>query len=400
MAETDSKVPVIVGAGPVGLGAALMLRQAGIAVRIVDMAEEPSRYSKALAVNPRTLELLESTGVTARMLSLGIRIRSARFQNDGKWRGELHLGGLKHKYPFMLALSQATTERLLTEALEHAGGKVERGVALESCSNKSDDTVEVELKHVASGAIEEVECPWLLAADGAHSTARQALQINFGGSSFEKPWHLADILLNTSLEEDHAYVFFCDGGFLFLIRVVNEIDRQSRGPQLWRVISNKPELMNRVPHSKAAAPPVWSSEFHIAHRINDTLQKGNVYFAGDAAHIHSPMGARGMNLGLEDAWVFSQLAQRGELKRYGESRKSVDGAVVKRIERLSRMVVGESTAVGMIRAIFMRWLVRIPAFQAKFMAAMTGLDHPLNLEETKHADEIGAHGKMAEQHAH
>src|SRR5579862_5115462 len=217
-----SNIPVIVGAGPVGLGAALLLRRAGIAARIVDMAEQPSRNSKALAVNPRTLELLESTGVTARMLSLGIRIYGARFQNDHKWSGELPLGGLKHKYPFMLALSQATTEHLLTEALEEAGGKVERGVALESCSNKSDDTVEVELKRISNGAIEETECPWLLAADGAHSTARQALGIDFVGSSFKEPWHLADVPLNTSLEEDCVYVFFSEGGFLFLIRVVTE----------------------------------------------------------------------------------------------------------------------------------------------------------------------------------
>jgi len=116
--KTDSNIPVIAGAGPVGLGAAVLLRQAGIPVRIVDMAPEPSKHSKAMAVNPRTLELLESTGVTAKMLSLGIRIYCARFQNDHKWSGELDLRTLKHKYPFMLALSQAVTEHLLTRALE------------------------------------------------------------------------------------------------------------------------------------------------------------------------------------------------------------------------------------------------------------------------------------------
>ena len=397
-----SNIPVIVGAGPVGLGAALLLRQAGIPARIVEMAVQPSRYSKALGVNPRTLELLEPTGVTARMLSLGIRIRSARFQNDNKWSGELSLDALKHKYPFMLALSQATTEHLLTEALEEAGGRVERGVALESCSNKSDDTVEMELKHVACGVIEEIECPWLLAADGAHSTARQSLGIEFHGRSFEKPWYLADVPLNTSLEDDRAYVFFLDGGFLFLIRVVDETNRESQGAKLWRVISNRRELMERIPHSTAAGAPVWSSEFHIAHRINDTLQKGNVYFAGDAAHIHSPMGARGMNLGLEDAWVFSRLVQSGEMHRYGELRKSVDKAVVKRIEGLSRMVMGESAALRIVRAIFMRWLIKMPAFQEKFMSALTGLNHPLDIGEAPDGGrrEFGGQGKMAERHAH
>jgi 2-polyprenyl-6-methoxyphenol hydroxylase-like FAD-dependent oxidoreductase len=399
-----SNIPIIVGAGPVGLGAALLLRQAGIAVRIVDMAGGPSLNSKALAVNPRTLELLEPTGVTAKMLSLGIRIRRARFQKVGKWGGELSLDALKHKYPFMLALSQVTTEHLLTEALEEAGGKVERGVALESCSNESDDTVEAELRHVSNGAIEEYECPWLLAADGAHSTARNALEIDFHGSSFSRPWRLADVPLNTSLEEDRAYVFFLDGGFLFLIRVVDGGTQGSQGAKLWRVMSNRPELMNRIPQSSVAGAPVWSSEFHISHRANSTLQKGNVYFAGDAAHIHSPMGARGMNLGLEDAWVFSRLVQTGQIKRYGELREPVDKAVVHRIERLSRMVMGESWMLRTIRAVFMRWLIRVPAFQTRFTAAMTGLDHPLEAGERESAKGTGAGERrahrIAKQHAH
>lgn len=398
-----STIPLIVGAGPVGLGAALFLRRARIVTRVIDMAEEPSHYSKALAVNPRTLELLEPTGVTERMLSLGLRIRGARFQNDNKWSGELPLDSLKHKYPFMLALSQATTERLLTEALEEAGGTVERGVTLLSCSNETVDRVEAELKHGSSGAIEEYECPWVLAADGARSMARKALEIDFAGSSFEQPWYLADVPLNTSLEENRAYVFFPEGGFLFLLRVVDE-RTERRDAKIWRVISNRPELMNGIPHSKSAGAPVWSSEFHISHRINDTFQRGNVYFAGDAAHIHSPMGARGMNLGLEDAWVFSRLAEMGQMKRYGELRRPVDEAVVKRIRFLSRMVVGESRALRFTRATFMHWLIKMPAIRARFMAAMTGLDHPLDFGERANAawpgesSERGS-GKMARQHA-
>lgn len=399
---TRSTIPLIVGAGPVGLGAALFLRRAGIETRIIDTLEEPSRYSKALAVNPRTLELLEPTGVTVRMLALGLRIRGARFQDDAKWSGELPLDALKHKYSFMLALSQATTERLLTEALEEAGGKVERGITLLSCSNETVDRVEAELKHASTGAIEEYECPWMLAADGARSTAREALEIHFAGSTFKQPWQLADVPLNTSLEEDRAYVFFLEGGFLFLLRVVDG-GKQPQDGKLWRVISNRPELMNRIPHSTAAGPPAWRSEFHISHRINDAFQKGNVYFAGDAAHIHSPMGARGMNLGLEDAWVFSRLAEAGRLKRYGELRRPVDEAVVKRIGFLSRMVVGESRALRFTRAAFMHWLIKIPAIRARFMEAMTGLDHALDSgEPLSAAGESGERGsgKMARQHAH
>ena len=143
-------MPLIVGAGPVGLGAALFLRKAGIATRLIDAAEKPSNHSKALAVNPRTLELLESSGVTKKMLAIGVRIRGVRLRFGPKHVGWFSLHSLKHKYPFMLALSQAATERLLTEALEAAGGKVERGTKLVGCQYE-EGKVEAELERSAAG---------------------------------------------------------------------------------------------------------------------------------------------------------------------------------------------------------------------------------------------------------
>jgi 2-polyprenyl-6-methoxyphenol hydroxylase-like FAD-dependent oxidoreductase len=377
-----------------------------VAARIIDRAEEPSPYSKALAINPRTLELLESTGVTKEMLACGMRLRGVRFEMNGKWRSELSLASLKHKYPFMVGLSQATTERLLSEAFEAAGGKVERGIALTTCRLNSGNTVVAELKRSSDGAVETVECSWMLAADGARSAARKALNIEFGGGSFEKPWYLADVPLQTSLAEDWAYVFFLpDGGFRFLIRVVDETVEPSRGAKLWRVIGDSPALLDRIPGATPAGAPVWSSEFHISHRINRRLQVGNVYFAGDAAHIHSPMGARGMNLGLEDAWVFSQLVQTGQIERYDAVRKPVDAAVVKRIELLSRVVVGESWTMRLARPAVMRWLVKLPPVQRRFLAAVTGLDHPLDFGEMPKMGESNESrqrisGKIVKRHAH
>jgi len=102
--------PLIAGAGPVGLGAALYLAQANIKTRIIDATEKPVQESRALAVNPRTLEILESTGVTEKMLALGMPIRGVRFSQRGHPPHEiLFKGQVQHKYPFILALSQATT---------------------------------------------------------------------------------------------------------------------------------------------------------------------------------------------------------------------------------------------------------------------------------------------------
>jgi 2-polyprenyl-6-methoxyphenol hydroxylase-like FAD-dependent oxidoreductase len=217
--------PLIVGAGPVGLGAAFLIRRAGIATRIVDQAVQPAAESKALAVNPRTLELLESSGITQEMLDIGVRVVGVRIQFDAKRSAQIPLDSLQHKYPFMLARSQATTERLLGAGLKAAGGNVERGTELLRCWNNGG-LVEAELKH--GDIVETVQCSWLLAADGAHSAARKSLNIPFNGDRFEKPWHLADIPLKTGLEENLAHVFFRDHGqFIFMIRVVDEHSEQS-----------------------------------------------------------------------------------------------------------------------------------------------------------------------------
>ena len=123
----NQSVPFIVGAGPVGLGVAVYLVQANIPTRVIEPLVKPTSESRALAVNPRTLEILESTGLTEKMFSLGKRIRGVRFSQRGEPVGEfLFEGELHHKYPFILGLSQATTERLLAETLEKAGGNIER----------------------------------------------------------------------------------------------------------------------------------------------------------------------------------------------------------------------------------------------------------------------------------
>src|SRR4029453_15529822 len=101
--------------------------RAGIATRLIDAAVQPAQQSKALAVNPRSLELLEPIGVTEKKLESGRAIRGARAQLGKNVIAQIQFEGLEHKFPFMLALSQATTELLLEQAIDDAGGKVERG---------------------------------------------------------------------------------------------------------------------------------------------------------------------------------------------------------------------------------------------------------------------------------
>ncbi len=381
MSDTDR--PIIVGAGPVGLGAALFLARQGRAPRIVEMRDEPSRQSKALAVNPRTLDILEQSGLTRQVLELGAPIRGAHFHRRGRVFAALSFAGIHPKYPFMVALSQASMERLLTRALEAAGGAVERGVRMVACRNLADG-VEVSLEH-ADGAREVARCPCLLAADGARSDVRQQLGIGFPGAAFASDWHLADAPLRTGLDEAHAHIFFSNGGeFQFLIRVVDEALKDRPGDPVWRVMGNRPEPLGRLIEGEQTGPPVWTSSFRVSHRINATLASGAVYFAGDAGHIHSPVGARGMNLGLEDAWVFARLAEAGQLSRYNDLRRPIDRQVVRRVEVLSRIASGESLFYRFVRSFVLPNATSLPFVRARMLATLAGLDHELPRDLASH----------------
>jgi 2-polyprenyl-6-methoxyphenol hydroxylase-like FAD-dependent oxidoreductase len=368
-------LPMIAGAGPVGLGAALFLARLGHATRVIEERHEPARESKALAVNPRTLEILEATGVTERMLAFGLPIRGALLHRGEKVVAHLSFEGLHPKYPYMLALSQATTERLLAQALEAAGGSVERGVRLVACRNQND-SVEATLESTEGNARAVVACPWLLAADGAHSTARATLGVAFPGSSFPDEWHLADVPLRTALAADHAHAFLTDDGFLFLIRMVDPALADQPAP-LWRIIGNRPQPLTCLLQAEVVGAPVWVSSFRISHRLNSTLAEGRVYFAGDSGHVHSPMGARGMNLGLEDAWVFATLVHAGQLERYDSLWRAVDHSVVRQVELLSRIVNGGSWLTRFARSALLPAALRLPSIRRRMIWTLSGLDHPL-----------------------
>jgi len=287
----------------------------------------------------------------------------------------MSLAGIHPRYPFVLALSQATTEHLLAQALVEAGGQIERGVELVDC-RVVPGRVEATLD--SSGHQELVACPWLLAADGARSAVREKLGNQFLGSSLPEEWHLADVPLRTKLADDRAHIILGEGGvFLFLLRVVDEtLSDRNRG-SLWRVICNRPEPLSRLELAEQAGPPIWTSSFHISHRICSRLAIGNVYFAGDAAHIHSPMGARGMNLGLEDAWVFAELVRTNRLSDYDDLRRHVDAQVVRQVELLTRFIAAESPFIRFVRQFLFPSATKIPAFRRRMIATLSGLDHDL-----------------------
>jgi 2-polyprenyl-6-methoxyphenol hydroxylase-like FAD-dependent oxidoreductase len=145
---------------------------------------------------------------------------------------------------------------------------------------------------------------------------------------------------------------------------------------VWRILGNRPDPLSYLVDGELIGKPLWSSNFHVSHRIDSELSQGQVYFAGDAAHIHSPMGARGMNLGIEDAYVFAQLAGHGRLAEYNALRHPVDGRVVRQVEFFSRLVSENTWYFDLIRRYLFPLVVKTPV-QKRIKQTVTGLDHEL-----------------------
>ncbi len=366
----------IVGAGPTGLAAALFLSRRGVPVRIIDQAAAPARHSKALAVNPRTLDLLEPTGVSARMMAEGRAVHRGRFYENWMLVADLDLGGVHRRYA-LTVLSQARSEALLAEALAAAGIQAEREVTLEH-AGLVDGRVEARLVHGNDGRVEQVSPPILFAADGARSTVRRDLGLGFPGSRFPEPWPLLDVRLDTPLSLDGAHISSFPDGLIFMLALA---------PGAWRVLGNVPDLLARLPPGTKAGEVLWESRFHIAHRVVTRPAVGRIALGGDAAHIHAPVGARGLNLGIEDAYVFAACAadvldsgDPSRLADYGRLRHRVHRGVVRRVALMTRLVRGRPAPVAELRRLALPRLARFAPTAQTMARVATGLDHAVRTE--------------------
>ncbi len=355
-------IPVlIVGAGPTGLTAALELSRLGVEVRIVDRAAAPSQESKALAVQARTLELLRVRGVGETMLPLGNRAGSAALYAGGRKLAPIELHRMPSRFNFILMLAQSETERLLAEQLARQGVKVERGVEV-TAVHESATGVEVTLR--SSGAEEAVLASYVIAADGPHSTLRNALGVGFPGRTLPHNYVLADLCIDGQFAQDQVSIFLAHEGFIALFPMGDGRFRvmatdpdgvvEAGEPTLWHI----QRLFDRVVHIPARLHSMnWSSRFRINSRHVRSLRAGRVFFGGDAAHVHSPAGGQGMNLGIQDminlswklAMVLDGRAKPELLDTYSSERLPVIRKLVRFTEIGTRVFNATSPLVHALR---------------------------------------------------
>jgi 2-polyprenyl-6-methoxyphenol hydroxylase-like FAD-dependent oxidoreductase len=218
---------------------------------------------------------------------------------------------VQHRYNFMLALLQAETERTLEQRLAEHGIRVEWSTEFTGFDAAPD---RVRARLVADGEERVVEARYLIGADGAHSAVRHALGLAFRGTTDPSPWWLVDVRMDWPFGTAELSLFARPAAVLGVIPIE---------PGLFRLVSNGPEPLELLPRGSNLREEVWRSAFRISYRQVASYQVGRVFLAGDAAHVHSPVGARGMNLGIEDGTVLARKIVQGGLETYSAERHPV-----------------------------------------------------------------------------
>jgi 2-polyprenyl-6-methoxyphenol hydroxylase-like FAD-dependent oxidoreductase len=367
---------LIVGAGPTGLMLANQLGRRGIRAVIVDRHAGPALETRALGVQARTLEIYSKLGIVDRALELGKRGTGANLWAEGRKTARVPLGEAGRSvtpYPFILILGQDDNERIMGDRLRDWGMLVQWNTELVE--------LEQEPGHVAvtlrlhDGTTRKVTAAWVAGCDGARSSVRELSRITFPGAPYEHVFFVADTEAIGNMVPDEVNVYLWRQGFHLFFPM--------RGKDHWRIVGILPPALRGrddvkfeavIPSLRGEAGAglsfrtcTWFSTYRIHHRSASRFRDRRCFLLGDAAHIHSPVGAQGMNTGLQDAYnlgwklalVVEGRADAALLDSYEEERVPVARRLLNTTDRMFRLVVSDSWLAGLLRT---QVLARIGAF--------------------------------------
>lgn len=362
--ETDV---IIIGAGPTGLSMACQLSRYGIDFVILDKSEGISRYSKAIGVQARTLEIYEQINLADDLVAIGAKAEKAQLVESGEIRGKVDLSQIGNNlspYPFLLLVEQNKHEERLQNFLKTGGKDVLWQTELINFS-QDENGVAANIK-IADGGLRTIHAKYLIGCDGAKSPVRHALDLNFEGSTFERLFYVADVEINWNFDHDSLYVCLAQSSITAFFPLPGE--------NRFRIVGTFPEneerregeiLYEEIERQIAADTKLnldisnvnWFSVYRVHSRRVNKFSAGRCFLAGDSAHIHTPAGAQGMNTGIQDgynlAWKLAHVL-RGKadakiLDSYNEERLENAKNLLETTDRIFEFGASPETVTSYIR---------------------------------------------------
>ena len=376
MFDTDV---LIVGAGPSGLTLAASLVKKGVATTVVDRQPAGANTSRAAVVNARTLEVLEELDVARRLVKEGIQAPRFSIRDRARTLIPIDFSELPTEYPYSLMVPQSTTEKLLLDRLVELGGSVIRPKTLSSITQDADGVTAT----FDDGDV--IRARYAVGADGIHSTVREQAGIGFEGGVYDESFMLADVRLSGEAPLDEVILFWAKAGLTVVAPLPGDIFRivapVADAPEEPSALYVQQILDSRGPGAgrMVVTDVVWGSRFRIHHRVADTYRVGRLLLSGDAAHVHSPAGGQGMNLGIQDAVALADALSRvlaGEpdsvLDDYSAARRPIAQQVVEMTDRLTRLAT-LPRAARPVRNAAIGLAGRVPSVRRALAMRLSGL---------------------------
>lgn len=356
----DTEV-LVVGAGPSGLMAGLVLARRRIPAVVIDSKSGPTRESRAVAVQARSMEIYDQLGIVQEILDGGNPAARMQIGQDAGLLGfslESTQSG-STDFPGIQIFEQSRNEELLSSALDEAGASVRwqcRLVAVINNGGADDGSVEA-LAESPDGLF-RIRSRWCIGADGAGSTIRQEIGASFEGVTNGATFYVADLYGVSGLPENTLATRFGDTSFAVLLplgpdghgRIISMVPGESIDQEtaLARAQSDL-----GISHTHVD----WFSSYRVHHRVASRFRRGAMFLVGDAGHVHSPVGGQGMNTGLQDSHNLANLladvahehVDQQSLDRYEKERRPVAIKLVKVTDRAFGVIARRGRGIALMR---------------------------------------------------
>ena len=375
---------LIVGAGPVGLAMACELKTYGLDVCIIDQLPQPVMRTKAAVVWSKTAEFFEQMGLGQAFLDAGFACYGASVYVDEQRVGHMELESPESRFDSALMIPQHKTESILREHLQQLGVEVAYNRKLASLEQSEDGVT----AHLESGT--NLRSRWVVGCDGAHSGVRHALNLAFDGEALTSQWVVADLYLDGLPISDEMLIFVGGDGPLALFplgdkfyRLVAETESPQNPNDEESAKADVRELIGRKVPAPAQIKKMCSAGyFQIHERQIKDYRSGRVFLAGDAAHVHSPLGGQGMNTGIHDAhnlsWKLAMVCKRAMktelLETYQEERFPIGKNLVDATRRGTKVMSLRSPVAAAIRERVLRAVTNFAPAKQKIRRTLTELD--------------------------
>jgi 2-polyprenyl-6-methoxyphenol hydroxylase-like FAD-dependent oxidoreductase len=374
---------LVVGAGPTGLFLAQQLLSRGHSVRIVEGRTAQATTSRAIAIMPRTMEILRIAGLQPSFENAAFRVTAATIHTYRETLGRVPIEPRSSWFDYIAMLPQNVTERILLEHLAAAGGRVEYGTALVGLIDGADGvTVRLRTKSGEQRAVAH----FVVGCDGANSAVRQLIGFGFEAGTRTHAFAIFDV--DTVGDAPTADILICPhpsgplGVFPINARRHRLIAKVPRGFDGEPTLDLANELIaERGPWNLGASKLHWGALWQVERKYAPGMHKGSIFLAGDAAHVHSPLGGQGLNAGLGDAfnlawkldYVLAGLATRSIFPSYSYERERVAKDAIRGTEFLTQAMGSRNVLGRALRDYLMPRVTENATFRAEFVSRLCGL---------------------------